>query len=127
VSTNPLMTLIRGRAARPLPPSESEPEPAPAPDPDLLARFLTAGGAVVELRKVHFRTRYISRPCVLPEGETRPCDGFTWRCHGCGVKGSAGTIFTEPYLDGDEKQARDDANDHAARCRSMPLGDRQHT
>ena len=126
MSANPLMTLIRGRAAtKPAEPLPPEAEPDPAPDPDLLARFLTAGGAVVELRKVHFRTCYISRPLVLPEGETRPCDGFTWTCHGCGVKGSASTIFTEPYLDSDEKQARGDANDHAARCRSMPPGDRR--
>lgn len=122
---NALMTLIRRGQAATEPAPEPGPEPGQVPDPDLLARFLTVGGALVELRKIRIRTRYISRPCVLPDGQTRLCDGFTWTCHGCGVTGSASATLTEPYLDGDEKQARDDANGHAARCRSMPLGDRQ--
>jgi len=118
MTTNTLMALIRGRT-RPA----SKPEPATVPGPDLLARFLTVGGAVVELRKVRFQTRYIRRPYVLLAGQTRPCDGFTWSCLGCGAQDSAETGFIEPYLDDDEKQARDDANNHATRCRSMPLGE----
>lgn len=99
------------------------PEPGPAPDADPpLMRFLTLGGAVVEVVRYRFTTDYLpqGRPFVGHEGYRRDVDGFRWACRGCGCTGKHNDSYDPGYLDSEESAARDDANAHAAACRSMP-------
>jgi hypothetical protein len=98
----------------------SQPETTTA-DPDVLMRFLTIGGATVELRSHQFKTRYQwdSRSRVFPNYETRTVDGYRWQCLGCGKLGAADFNSTD-YLDHEHDRARDDANSHASACRAMP-------
>jgi hypothetical protein len=117
-------TLTRGQLLRlalgPRPAPEP-PAPVPVPDPPLL-RFATLGGAVVELREHKFRTTYAhcGKPYGLPDGATRECAGFRWTCLGCGGTDRRHDFYDPGYLDTEHREARDDANDHAAACRAMP-------
>lgn len=88
----------------------------------VVMRFLTQGGAVVELRTLRFRTNYTWQGRPYVSDDYHEVDGFTWRCFGCDKRGNAGDIASlpEPYLPDEDGQARDDANKHAAACRAMP-------
>jgi hypothetical protein len=102
--------------------AEAPAAPAPAVEVPLM-QFLTQGAAVVEVRSHRFRTRYTWQGRPFVSDEVREVDGFTWKCLGCGKRGSGGRgPFSdgEPYLDNEGDQARDDANAHAASCRAMP-------
>ena len=96
MSANPLMTLIRGRAAA----QRRNLSPSP---PRLPTRTCWPGSSPLAVPWSSC-ARFISGPATsaarasCPRGKRAPATGFTWRCHGCGVKGSADTIFTEPYL-----------------------------
>ncbi|MFE2412332.1 hypothetical protein ACFXDE_28690 [Kitasatospora sp. NPDC059408] len=86
---------------------------------NVLARYLTVGGAQIDLTSVRFRTRFLpkGRPYV---GDTyHEVDGFTWKCNGCGTTGSVG-VYGDPYLPNERQDAHLDANAHANECRSMP-------
>lgn len=96
---------------------------APKRDTSILMRFLTLGGATVELRADHFTTRWHPlRGC--PDIVVKPyeVDGFTWECLGCDTvdRGNGRGYGKRGYLPRDRKEARDDANEHADTCRSMP-------
>jgi hypothetical protein len=65
-----------------------------------LARFLTGGGAVVEL---------------CPYAGPAHRGGYWWKCLGCDASG-----FRDLDDGSDLRNARGDANIHAAGCRSMP-------
>jgi hypothetical protein len=85
-------------------------------------RFLTAGGATVELRTKRFSTRTHpakGRPYVVDE--PYQVDGYDWDCLGCGAGSRDRSFWDEQgYLPDQQSQARDDANDHASACRAMP-------
>ncbi|KAB2347375.1 hypothetical protein [Actinomadura rudentiformis] len=78
-------------------------------DTPTLPRFLTLGGAIVQL------VRH-PRPVPIDTGDVM------WRCEGCGQRGSdapwsAGTAESYPVSLDDARQA---ANEHAGQCRSTP-------
>ncbi|MCG6496643.1 hypothetical protein [Kitasatospora sp. A2-31] len=111
----------------PLLQSPAAAEAAPEPEPVPLMRFLTVGGAAVELWPHRFVTRYThqGRPMVHSDRSTRECDGYRWSCAGCGATGKShgtdGIQFNGGlYLDVERDLARRDANTHATECRSMP-------
>lgn len=87
-------------------------------DDNVLIHFLTVGGATVEVYPTRFVTRWASCPPFAAK-EPYEIDGFQWRCGGCDAYGRQG----ETYLDRcfrNRAEARDDANDHAEKCRAMP-------
>lgn len=101
-------------------PETTDTAAATTPEADApLMRFLTVGGATVELRTRKFTTKYthLGRPYV--SDEVRVVDGYSWTCLGCRTVGQP-NIFDYDYLPNEERQARDDANKHAAACRAMP-------
>ncbi|WP_282206840.1 hypothetical protein [Kitasatospora fiedleri] len=82
------------------PTDPAAPDQEPWPE-DLLVRYLTLGGAHVDL--------------------TRDPAGHTWTCHGCGTRNRRRTHpFTDPYSSSDRRGATEDANFHATECRSTP-------
>lgn len=87
----------------------------------VVARYLTVGGATVELRNHRFSTEYTGRGRGYVGTQRHDVDGFTWTCQGCGTKGGTGFLREEPYLPTERRQANDDANSHAETCRAMPL------
>lgn len=87
---------------------------AKSTDSDVVMRFLTQGGATVELCRDQFTRRH---------GPTRSTNGYAWTCLGCGTVGSGlpYPVYDEyNYLPNEYGKARDDANSHATSCRSMP-------
>ncbi|MEE1783068.1 hypothetical protein PUR71_09080 [Streptomyces sp. SP17BM10] len=85
---------------------------------DVLARYLTVGGAHVDLLRHKFRTRYTPQGRPFVSDQWREVDGFIWQCRGCDTRGGVG-VFDDQYLPNERKQANEDANSHAAACRSM--------
>ncbi|WP_438490721.1 hypothetical protein [Streptomyces sp. S186] len=89
-------------------------------------RFLTAGGATVELRSHRFSTRYTGQGRPYVSDEVRDVDGFVWKCLGCDADGRSDgpnpiRFDGGRYLPGERDEARRDANAHAQTCRAMPL------
>lgn len=98
-------------------------EPVPSePHADPVAmRFLTQGGATVELRAQTFRKPYNSRQ---DDGgrwvhDWRDANGFNWRCLGCDTVGRRFHTL-RAYDESEPDESRRDANDHAEKCRAMP-------
>ncbi|MFF9287533.1 hypothetical protein [Streptomyces griseosporeus] len=96
----------------------------PQTDTDVVMRFLTQGGATVELHHQVRTVRHIAgRPgYLLPDNQSRTSHGFNWRCLGCGSIGGGGP-YGMGYHHFDEyepNESRDEANEHAAQCRAMP-------
>ncbi len=91
---------------------------------DVVMRFLTQGGATVELHRQDYRLR--TKPFnsieLLPNGESRISHGFNWRCLGCNAIGGGGRYgLNERHFDEHKpEESRDEANAHAANCRAMP-------
>ena len=83
-------------------------------------RFLTVGGAAVEVRSHTFRTRYTFQGRPFGSDTYRTCDGYRWECLGCNTIGTPYGFGDHDYLDTEADKARDDANDHASTCRAMP-------
>lgn len=110
-----------------MPKSTSTPQPQPSPAPptdDVVMRFLTVGGATVEL---HHQTRTVNyqygRPgYLIGNGETRVSHGYNWRCLGCGSTGGGGRygMGSRHFEDLQLSECRDEANQHATTCRAMP-------
>lgn len=91
---------------------------------DVVMRFLTQGGATVEL---HRQTRTVNyehgRPgYLLGNGQTRTSNGFNWQCLGCNAIGGGGRYgFGDNHFDEyAPEKSRTEANEHAAGCRAMP-------
>ncbi|RGD55412.1 hypothetical protein DR950_41860 [Kitasatospora xanthocidica] len=84
----------------------------------VINRYLTVGGAHLDLSSHTFWTDYTyqGRHHI---GHRRKVDGFLWRCHGCGQQGGVG-FYREPYLPNERQKALDDSNEHASACRAMP-------
>lgn len=85
---------------------------------DVLARYVTVGGAHVDLLSHRFRTNYTAQGRYV-SGPPNEVDGFTWTCRGCDTRGAV-NVFGDPYLPGERNRAHEAANSHAAECRSIP-------
>lgn len=87
---------------------------------DVLARFLTQGGAVVDLHRqewkvYHYATQFTPAEMV----EKR---GFNWRCLGCDAIGG-GDLHSwdgRGYEEREPRESRQAANEHATECRALP-------
>ncbi|MFD3782094.1 hypothetical protein [Streptomyces sp. NPDC058612] len=120
-------TVTDSRDIDPMPadyvPGDGEPEPVPdAPLP--LIRFLTMGGATVEVHASRFSTRYSWKGRPYVNDTAHEVDGFRWECGGCAATGatdgSNGPRWDYGrYLPDERDLVRADANDHATRCRAM--------
>ncbi|MEU5222515.1 hypothetical protein AB0G55_07605 [Streptomyces toyocaensis] len=97
-------------------------ETAPQTSSDVVMRFLTVGGATVELRSHTFRTRYLAKGRPYIGDGLHTVEGFRWECLGCETTGrpSPGSPFDTDYLPNEREEARDHANQHASTCRAMP-------
>lgn len=96
---------------------------APKRDTSVVMRFLTIGGATVELRAYQFTTRWHPvKGCPNVVVKPYEVDGFTWECLGCEVhdRGEGPGYGERGYLPRDRQAARNDANAHAEQCRAMP-------
>jgi len=97
---------------------------APQTDDNVVMRFLTQGGATVELHRQDRRVRTVPGNSVqiMANGETRISHGFNWRCLGCDAIGGGGRYgLGDRHFDFNQQdQARDEANKHATTCRAMP-------
>jgi hypothetical protein len=89
------------------------------PATDVVIRFLTLGGAPVELHTARFTTRFDYRGAPYATPQPYEVDGFNWRCTGCTAYGREGDTYNDP---GYRKlgEARSAANEHAETCRAMP-------
>ncbi|WP_372344704.1 hypothetical protein [Streptomyces sp. KL116D] len=117
--TLPAFKIRRKEAAMP----ETVTDPTKT-EPNVLMRFLTQGGATVELHRQErrVRTRMGASSYLLPNDETRVSNGFNWRCLGCDSNGGRGRygLGDGHFDETQQNDARDEANDHAERCRAMP-------
>jgi len=96
----------------------------PTTSNDVVMRFLTVGGATVEL---HRQTRtvnyqYGSPGYLLGDGQTRLSNGFNWRCLGCNSIGGGGRygLNARHFDEYAPEKSRSEANEHASTCRAMP-------
>ncbi|MFJ7238235.1 hypothetical protein ACIQWB_14030 [Streptomyces olivaceus] len=90
----------------------------PAWPAGVLSRFLTVGGSTVDLRQTRFITRWNGCP-PFAAAEPYEIDGFQWTCVGCGAYGREGDTYHDPNFR-KSKEARDDAQAHAEKCRALP-------
>lgn len=94
------------------------------PANDVLMRFLTQGGATVELHRQDQRVRTLPGSSVqlMPNGETRISHGFNWHCLGCDAIGGGGRygLGDRHFDERHPNESRDEANAHAEKCRAMP-------
>lgn len=105
------------------PPTRTAEPAAPAAPSPVIARFLTLGGATVELRATRFTTHYTHQGRPYVSDTAHEVNGFTWYCHGCDDNGynSNSLLYGETqYLPSEADRARNDANGHAGTCRAMP-------
>lgn len=99
-------------------PTTHQNPPADKPDRDVLMRFLTHGGAEVELRPAGYISRWAASGPPHAADPHR-VEGFNWRCQGCRSYGREGDTYNDPgYLE--RREAREEANSHAANCWAMP-------
>lgn len=106
-----------------MPKSTSTPQPQPSPAPptdNVLMRFLTQGGATVELyphawTETHYNIDNKPRKQIDREG-------FEWRCLGCDETGADKNLRLRGagYHERQPRESRDEANQHATTCRAMP-------
>lgn len=114
----PLTTLFR-RNVKENAMTETTATTDATPTDDVLMRFLTQGGATVELRNLQYRTRLDGRGYWTEKWWD--VSGTNWTCLGCGVTGRGGTTGGEAgYSITESGRARDEANGHAETCRAMP-------
>ena len=89
---------------------------------NVLMRFLTQGGATVELHTHAYRTHYNGLGHWT--AELSDVTGSNWRCLGCDTRGRIGFqgygSSEYGYSETEADKARDEANKHAGECRSMP-------
>lgn len=92
---------------------------AEKPEVNVLMRFLTQGGATVEVHPKEFTARFDYRGAPYAVETPYKVDGFNWRCAGCAGFGRENETY---YELGFRRigEARDEANQHAKDCQSMP-------
>lgn len=94
------------------------PDPS-APWPEgVIVRYLNVVGATVDLSPTRFMSRWNGGP-PYAASEPRETNGFQWTCNGCLSYGREGDTYNDPNFR-ELKEARDDAQAHAERCRAMP-------
>lgn len=96
---------------------------APQDDDNVLMRFITQGGATVELHRQDRTVRtQAGSVYALPNGTSRLSHGFNWRCLGCDLIGGGGRYgLGGRHFDETQKfEARNEANQHATDCRALP-------
>jgi hypothetical protein len=93
---------------------------APQTSDDVVMRFLTQGGATVELyphawTETHYNIDHKPRQQVAREG-------FEWRCLGCDTTGAETNLRLggAGYHERQPRDSRKEANKHASTCWSMP-------
>ncbi|MFB8182600.1 hypothetical protein ACFC8N_42755 [Streptomyces sp. NPDC055966] len=91
----------------------------PQDDDNVLMRFITQGGATVELHPTRFTAKFDYRGAPYAVSEPYKVDGFNWRCTGCAAFGREDETYYELGFR-TRGEARDEANEHATACRSMP-------
>lgn len=81
-------------------------------------RFLTQGGAIVELR-LHAWTETYYRDGKVYERVDK--SGFEWSCGGCDMTGAQQHLRLggHGYEEREPRDSRRDANDHASNCWAM--------
>jgi hypothetical protein len=85
---------------------------------EILARFLTLGGAYVALRQDFDQNKRHDSAGRTLRAPAAGWPVYSWHCQGCHVQRD-GQRYGHIPNDGFEK-VRDAANDHAAACRSVP-------
>ena len=118
-----MLAFLTRRKDTPMTSTTTETSP-PQTDDNVVMRFLTQGGATVELRR-QTRTvnyQYGNPGYLLGNGQTRVSNGFNWRCLGCNAIGGGGRYgFGDNHFDEYmPEKSRTEANEHAATCRAMP-------
>lgn len=100
------------------PAKDAEDAPGEEPADQVVMRFLTQGGAPVELHTETFRRPFNSRRDENGHWihDWEPAQGFNWRCTGCHTVGDDYSAYNESKPD----RSRDEANAHAGQCRAMP-------
>lgn len=91
----------------------------PAWPDDVVVRYLTVGGATVDLHRKRFTTTFSHRGAPYAADKPYEVDGFNWRCLGCGVYGREGDSYHDPGYRS-LPEARDVAQGHAEKCRAIP-------
>ncbi|MFJ1695683.1 hypothetical protein ACIOHC_11115 [Streptomyces sp. NPDC088252] len=91
----------------------------------VIARYLTVGGATVDLSTLRFTTRYTWKGRPYVSDEAREVEGFTWACGGCDATSSTSgrnhiRFDYGRYLPNERHEASEDANKHAEECRALP-------
>jgi hypothetical protein len=104
--------------------SQTSPFATPWPE-GTIVRYLTVGGATIDLRSTRFVTRWQGGP---PFAASKPyeTDGFQWTCSGCQSYGREGDDYNDPNFR-KLAEARDDAQGHADKCRALPRPDGDFT
>lgn len=119
-----MLAFLTRRKETPVPDTTTTETSTTQTDDNVLMRFLTQGGATVELHHQDKRVRTMphSSVTVMPDGETRMSHGYNWRCLGCGAIGGGGRYgMGDNHFDQHQLgEARDEANSHATTCRAMP-------
>ena len=86
---------------------------------EVLMRFLTQGGATVELYEHSWTERYPATKYSNAHSYDRT--GFQWRCGGCDTGGPHSYDSRAGYHESTPSESRQAANAHAAGCRAMPM------
>ncbi|MFI0915293.1 hypothetical protein [Streptomyces abikoensis] len=113
-----LMSLFTRRVDNTPPETTAPPREPEAPK--AIMRFLTQGGAPVDLRPARFTTRFDYRGAPYAADKPYEIDGFNWHCTGCTSYGREGDTYNDPGYRSLE-EARTKANAHAEKCRSVVL------
>jgi hypothetical protein len=122
-----LAFLTRRRNIQPDTPTTSTDTPTEQTDGNVAMRFLTHGGATVEVHRQDRRLRTVpgNSTLLMPAGETRISQGFNWRCLGCDAIGGGGRygLGDRHFDENKPEKSRDEANQHANNCRALPNPD----
>jgi hypothetical protein len=115
-----MLAFLTRRKDTPMPDTTATETPAPQADDNVVMRFLTQGGATVELyphawTETHYNIDNKPRNRVDREG-------FEWRCLGCDETGADKNLRLRGagYHERQPRESRNEANQHASTCRAMP-------
>lgn len=115
-----MFAFLTRRKETTVPESTTTQTSAPQTDDNVLMRFLTQGGATVELyphawTETHYNIDNKPRKRIDREG-------FEWRCLGCDETGADKNLRLRGagYHERQPRESRNEANTHATTCRAMP-------
>lgn len=112
--------LTRHREDTTMPDVTISETPAVPVDDNVLMRFLTRGGATVELYPHAWTETHYNIDNKPRQKFSR--EGFEWRCLGCDATGAETNMRLggAGYQERQPRDSRKEANTHAAACWSMP-------